>query len=315
MKYEISLVIPVFNDKNSVEKFLPIAMKHLEQITNNYEIIFCVDPSTDGTIELIENFCRENQKIKLIEFSVRVGQPAATMAGLANSNSQAVIIMDVDQQDPIDLIPKMVELWRNGNNHILPRRLSRSGEPFTKVATAYLGYKFLDKFGHVRIPRNTGDFRLIDNKIVLEILKFKESHIFLRGLVALIDDKPIFLEFDRPKRAIGETKYNKWFGGISSGMNGVLSFSTAFLEFITFIGFIISIFSLFFGINFMIQKILGKDIPFGQTQIFIGITFLGGINLISLGVIGSYIGRIFNEVKERPRWIIKSRIGFDSEPR
>jgi dolichol-phosphate mannosyltransferase len=308
---EISLIIPVYNDRKSLEKFIPLATSNLEKVTKKYEIIFCVDPSHDGTAEYIVKANKINKKIKMITFATRAGQSASTFAGLSKSKSDAVIIMDVDMQDPIELIPEMIQLWRKGHKHILPKRISRKGEPISKILTAYLGYKFLEKFAHVRIPRNTGDFRLIDRKIVVELLKFKEKHIFLRGLVALVDDNPLFVNFERPKRNYGETKYNKFFGGIASGMNGILSFSTAFLEFITLAGFLISIISFMLGINFMIQKISGKNIPFGQTQIFIFITFLGGINLISIGVLGSYIGRIFYEVKERPRWIIKTTIGLD----
>lgn len=311
MHNEISLIVPVYNDRKSLEKFIPLVTSSLEIVTKKYEIIFCVDPSHDGSEDYIVEANKINKKIKMITFATRAGQSASTFAGLSKSNSDAVIIMDVDMQDPIELIPEMIQLWREGHNHILPKRISRKGEPLSKVLIAYLGYKFLEKFAHVRIPRNTGDFRLIDRSIVVELLKFKEKHIFLRGLVALVDDSPLIVTFKRPKRNYGETKYNKFFGGITSGMNGILSFSTAFLEFITIAGFLISIISFIFGLNFMIQKISGKEIPFGQTQIFLFITFLGGINLISIGVLGSYIGRIFYEVKERPRWIIKSTIGLD----
>ena len=170
----ISFVVPVWNDESAMEIFANKMICLLNGIEYDYEVIFCVDPYPDNTKEKILNLFEKNNKIKAIFFSKRIGQSASTMAGLANSKGSAVIIMDVDLQDPIELIPKMLTLWEEGNNHVLPQRISRSGEPITKSITATLGYLFLKIFSKTHIPMNTGDFRLLDRKLVNHLISFKE---------------------------------------------------------------------------------------------------------------------------------------------
>jgi polyisoprenyl-phosphate glycosyltransferase len=307
---EVSIIVPVWNDADSILPFVDKLLPQLEVCAPRYEIIFCVDPSNDDTESRIQNLSKENSKLKALFFAGRAGQAASTMAGLHHASGFAVIVIDIDLQDPVDLIPTMIDMWRQGEKLIVPRRIRRSGEPISKKITAAFGYYFLSKFGHAPIPQNTGDFRLMDRSVVRRVISLNESHVFLRGLVALADQKPKFIDFERPPRAVGTTKYNRWFGGIKSGLNGIVSYSTALLDFLLIIGFAMAILSFGFGTRFAVQKLMGENIPPGDAQLFVMVTFIGGLQLIGLGLIGLYVGRTYEETKKRPRWFIKSHIGI-----
>jgi len=302
----ISIIVPVWNDASSIPVFLDRFSKLQDIREPEYEFIFCVDPSFDRTKSVIQEISIKNEKVKALFFNTRVGQGTATFAGLVHCQGDCAVIIDVDLQDPIELIPQMVELWVAGFQHVLPRRISRTGEPFTKRFTAYLGYLFLSKFGTYAIPKNTGDFRLIDRKIINNLIKMKELNIFLRGLTAIINDSPKIIEFHRPKRSTGQTKYNRWFGGIRSGINGLISYSNIFLEIFFYTGTLLAFVSFMLGARYLWFKVNGIYIPEGITQLFVALTFIGGLILMGIGILGLYVGRIFDEVKGRPRWTIES---------
>ena len=307
---EVSIVVPIWNDAESISPFLDTLLPLLDRSAPSYEIVFCVDPSDDETEVKVREISTNNHKLKALFFSARAGQPASTMAGLHHASGSAVIVIDVDLQDPVELIPTMIDMWRQGEQLIIPRRIRRSGEPLSKKMTAAFGYYFLSKFGQAPIPRNTGDFRLMDKSVVKRVTSLNESHVFLRGLVALADQRPKYIDFERPPRAIGKTKYNRWFGGIKSGLNGIVSYSTALLDFLLVIGFAMAMLSFGFGTKFAVEKLLGNDIPPGDAQLFVMVTFIGGMQLIGLGLIGLYVGRIYEETKKRPRWFVRSQIGL-----
>jgi glycosyltransferase involved in cell wall biosynthesis len=308
---EISIVVPIWNDAESVQPFLNELEKSILKETNRYEIIFCVDPSQDNTEMQIRILAKGNKKIRALFFASRAGQSASTMAGLAHASGEAIIVIDVDLQDPVELIPVMIQNWRKGASLVLPRRISRSGEPLSKRLTAAIGYAFLNRFGHIPIPKNTGDFRLMDRELVRRILALRETHVFLRGLVAIADQKPVLIDFIRPPRPRGQTKYNKWFGGIRSGMNGIVSFSSALLDWIVILGLALASISFFLGARLAFQKLTGHYVTPGNASLFVVVTFVGGMQLVGIGVIGLYIGRIFEEVKNRPRWYIRESLGID----
>jgi glycosyltransferase involved in cell wall biosynthesis len=309
---EISIVVPIWNDAESIQPFLNELEKFILEETKRYEIIFCVDPSTDNTEMQVKNLVQRDKRIRALFFATRAGQPASTMAGLAHASGEAVIVIDVDLQDPVELIPIMIQNWRKGASLVLPRRISRSGEPLSKRLTAAIGYSFLNRFGHIPIPKNTGDFRLMDRRLVERVLALRETHVFLRGLVAVADQKPVLIDFIRPPRPKGETKYNKWFGGVRSGMNGIVSFSSALLDWIVVLGLILASISFFLGARLLLHKLTGHYVTPGNASLFVVVTFVGGMQLVGIGVIGLYIGRIFEEVKNRPRWYIRESLGLDS---
>jgi glycosyltransferase involved in cell wall biosynthesis len=226
------------------------------------------------------------------------------------STGDAVIVMDVDLQDPPELVLKMVEKWREGYDVVLPQRTSRSGEPWIKRVVAKTGYKVINKIADVTIPPNTGDFRLMARRVVDEVVKLRESHGFLRGMVAVVGFRQCLLPFERPARFAGETNYNRFLGSLRIGFNGIFCFSTYALTLSTMFGFIIAAFSFLLMAIYLFYKLMGWQILWGNPTLVILVSFLGGIQLISVGILGEYIGRIYEEVRARPRFIVDRAEGF-----
>jgi glycosyltransferase involved in cell wall biosynthesis len=309
----ISIVVPVLNERDSIERFIAEIGSATQKLRYTFEIIFVVDPSIDGTEELLENLAGQNKSIKMIRLSRRFGQPAATMAGLENCNGVAAIVMDVDLQDPPAVIPSLVFEWEIGNKVVLAQRRTRTGEPYLKKLVSNFGYSFLNRFADVPIPPNAGDFRLIDRAVIEELRKFPEANAFLRGLVALVGFKSSTVFFDRPGRTIGKTHYNRFFGSFKIAFNGIVGYSSALLTISTFIGIFFSIIAMFLGTGYGLAKILGASFPIGNPTIVVAVLFVGGINLFAIGILGVYVSRVYDEVKQRPRYIIEQKLGFSKE--
>lgn len=309
--FKTSIVVPVYKEENSIKFFLD----RVEAIANNekwnYEIIFCLDPSPDNTYSVIKEQIKRNSNIKLIYLSRRFGQPAATLAGIFNCAGDICIVIDVDLQDPPEIIPLMINKWKEGYNVVYAKRKSRRGETFLKKIVSAIGYKIINSFTDIKIPRDTGDFRLIDRVIIEELRKLKETHGFLRGLVAFLGYKQTFVEYNRDERVTGKGNYNKYFGSLKIGLNGLICFSSRPLQIISLIGIIIAIIGFLLGIWYLIQKLF-LTIPLtpGISTTVIVVTFFSGVQLLSLGMIGEYIGRIYDEVKSRPPYIINDKFNF-----
>ena len=306
----LSVVVPVYKEEKNIPEFLRRLRPILGAVTEDYEIIFSLDPSPDRTEEVILGHRAEDPRIRLLKFSRRFGQPMATLAGLQYSSGDAVIVMDVDLQDPPDLVGQMVAKWREGFDVVLPQRRERTGEPWIKKAVATTGYKVINKIADVRIPPNTGDFRLMSRRVVSEVVKLKESHGFLRGMVAVVGFRQAIIPFDRPARFSGETNYNRFLGSLRIGFNGVFCFSTYALTLSTWLGFAVSGFSFLLMAVYLFYKLMGWPIAWGNPTLVILISFLGGIQLISVGILGEYIGRIYEEVRARPKFIVEKAEGF-----
>ena len=306
----LSLVVPVYREEKNVPEFLGRLRPILASVTEDYEIIFSLDPSPDRTEDVILEQRAKDARIKLLKFSRRFGQPMATLAGLEYSSGDAVIVMDVDLQDPPELVQEMVAKWREGFDVVLPQRRERTGEPWLKKLVAATGYKVINKIADVRIPQNTGDFRLMSRRVANEVVKLKESHGFLRGLVAIVGFKQVIIPFDRPARFAGETNYNRFLGSLRIGFNGIFCFSTYALTLSTWLGFIVSGFSFLLMAIYLFYKLVGWEIKWGNPTLVILISFLGGIQLISVGILGEYIGRIYEEVRARPKFIVERAEGF-----
>ena len=306
----LSLVVPVYREEKNIPEFLGRLRPILSRATEDYEIIFSMDPSPDRTEEVILEERAQDARIKLLKFSRRVGQPMATIAGLEYSTGDAVIVMDVDLQDPPELVHEMVAKWREGFDVVLPQRRQRTGEPWLKKVVSYTGYKVINKIADVTIPPNTGDFRLMSRRVVAEVVKLKESHGFLRGMVAIVGFKQVIIPFDRPPRFAGETNYNRFLGSLRIGFNGIFCFSTYALTLSTWLGFIVSGFSFLLMGIYLFYKLMGWPIAWGNPTLVILIAFLGGIQLISVGILGEYIGRIYEEVRARPKFIVDRAEGF-----
>ena len=306
----LSLVVPVFKEEKNVPEFLRQVQPILAKITSAHEIIFALDPSPDRTEEVILAHRAGDSRIKLLKFSRRFGQPMATLAGLKYSSGEAVVVMDVDLQDPPELLTDMVAKWREGFDVVLPQRRQRIGEPWLKKLVSWIGYKVINKIAEVNIPPNTGDFRLMSRRVVDQVTALRESHGFLRGMVGVVGFNQCIIPFDRPPRYAGDTNYNRFFGSLRIGFNGIFGFSTYALTLSTMLGFAIATFSFLLMAIYVFYKLMGWQILWGNPTLVILISFLGGIQLISVGILGEYIGRIYEEVRARPKFIVERAEGF-----
>ena len=299
---KLSVVIPAYNEEATAGP----AYERLRNVLDNlglddWEIIFSVDPSSDRTEEVILGLRDGDPRVKMLRFSRRFGQPAATLAGMAAASGNACVVIDCDLQDPPELIIDMLRLWREGFDVVYAQRRSRQGETLPK------------RIAEVDIPPNTGDFRLMSRRVVDHVVSLDEAHGFLRGLVALVGFKQTSVLYDRDPRAAGASKYNRFFGSLVIGMNGIISFSRYPLQLISLGGILLSGAAFLLAIGYFIAKIAGAHFPIGNPTIVILIALFSGIQLLSLGVMGEYVGRIYDEVKNRPKTIIESSYGFDDE--
>ena len=308
---ELSVVVPVYREEGNVAEFLRQVRPVLQGCVRDYEIIFCLDPSPDRTREIITDEISRDPAIKLLAFSRRFGQPMATLGGLQYARGDAVVIMDVDLQDPPELIAGMVAKWKEGYDVVIAQRRTRAGEPWPKRLIAAVGYRVINKVANVEIPPNTGDFRLMSRRVVEELKRLKECHGFIRGMVAVVGFRQALLQFDRPPRHAGRTHYNEFVGSLRIGFNGVFCFSTYALSLCTQFGFFAAILSFLVAAIYLGMKLGGFPFPIGNPTIVILVLFMGGVQLISIGILGEYIGRIYEEVKQRPKFIVEQAIGFD----
>lgn len=307
---KLSVIVPVYNEENNIRPFLSRMIPVLDKISPSYEVIFILDPSTDNTEEIILEENKNNEKVKLIVMSRRFGQPAATMAGIRACDGEYCVIIDVDLQDPPELVSDMYMKATDGFDVVYAKRKSRQGETIIKKAIAKLGYFLINRLSDISIPENTGDFRIINRKVISHLVQLNESHGFLRGLVAFVGFKQTFIMYDRDARLANNSKYNSFTGSIRIGLNGLIGFSTRPLFIMAVVGFIIALVSFCIGMYYLVTKLSGVPITPGLSTTVILITFFSGIQLLGLGLIGEYIGRIYDEVKNRPMFIVDKKIGF-----
>lgn len=313
MKKFLSIIVPVYKEEENIINFLSRTENVLKKGTEKYEIIFCLDPSPDKTEEIILNEINRNERIRLIKFSRRFGQPAATMAGIHYCNGDACVVIDVDLQDPPELIIPMIEKWEEGYKVVYAKRRSRKGETLVKKAITRFGYKLINKISDVDIPPNTGDFRLMDRIVIDELKKLHESHGFLRGMVAFVGFKQTFIEYDRDERASGISNYNRYVGSLKIAINGIVGFSIRPLQLATLIGGLIAIGAFILGLWIFVEKVFfHAELTPGLTWTIVLITFLSGVQLLSLGIMGEYIGRIYEEVKQRPQYIVEKMVNLEN---
>lgn len=307
----ISVVVPVYREEDNIKPFLERTESVLKKVHCNYEILFCLDPSPDNTENVILEEIQRNENIRFIKFSRRFGQPAATLAGIHLCKGDACVVIDVDLQDQPELIEPMLNKWREGYKVVYAKRRTRKGETIIKRVISYFGYVIINKISDVSIPANVGDFRLMDRKVVDELKSLHESHAYLRGMVSFVGFKQTFIEYDRDERASGLSSYNRYLGSLKIALNGIVGFSIKPLQLATIIGGIIAIGSFIFGFWILVQNlILHVELTPGLTWTIVLITFLSGVQLLSLGIIGEYIGRIYDEVKGRPLYIIERKENF-----
>ena len=308
---EISIIVPVHNESENIKPFLQRTEAILHKIKKTYEIIFALDPSSDNSEKIILDEIKRNKNIKLLVFSRRFGQPAATIAGILNCTSYYCVIIDVDLQDPPEMIQELHNKIILGYEVVYAKRKTRKGENFFKKIISSFGYFLINKLSDVHIPRDTGDYRIISRKVINHLKELNESHGFLRGMIAFVGFNQSYIEYDRDPRYAGKSKYNKFLGSLTIGLNGLIGFSSRPLFLMSITGFITALMSFLLGIWYVIQKVSGINLTPGLTTTVILITFFAGVQLLGLGLLGEYVGRIYDEVKKRPKYILDKKINFD----
>jgi polyisoprenyl-phosphate glycosyltransferase len=307
----LSVVIPAFNEEANVEKVYERLSKVLSELAVEWELIFSVDPSTDRTEELIVGLRERDPRVKMLRFSRRFGQPMATLAGMEAASGDATVVIDCDLQDPPELIGELVSRWREGYDVVYAQRRTRAGETLPKRIVSAVGYRLIARIAEVEIPPNTGDFRLMSRRVVDNVVALKEAHGFLRGLVGLVGFRQTSVLYDRDPRAAGTSKYNQFWGSMVIGFNGIVGFSRYPLQLISILGVAISGVAFLFAIAYFAMKLAGANFPLGNPTIVIVVSFFSGIQMLSLGVMGEYVGRIYDESRQRPKYIVESRFGWD----
>lgn len=306
-----SIVIPVFNEEPIINETYKRLKEVIDKVKEDYELIFVNDGSTDSTHNLISSICKKDPRVKMLDFSRNFGHQIAISAGLDYAEGDAVVVIDADLQDPPEVILEMVKKWKEGFEVVHGKRIKREGEPILRKIAIKIYYRLLKKMTNYDIPVDVGDFRLIDKKVCTIISNLPEKNRYLRGLVSWTGFKQTNVEYIRQGRAGGESKYplTKL---ISLALSGITSFTYKPLRFASYIGFILSLFS-FMYLAYAVYSKLVNNVPIvGWTSIIVTNAFFYGIVLIMLGIIGEYIGKIYEETKGRPLYILKEKIGFNS---
>lgn len=306
----ISCVIPVYNEAGNLRELIPTLHACLQQITNIIEILFVDDGSHDDTYNIAAELAAQ-YPIKVIQFSRNFGKEAAITAGLEHATGDVIILMDGDCQHSTAVLPKFLQEWRNGYDMVYGIRNGRESEPWWKRKFTNVFYSLMRKATSVPIIPDAGDFRLMDRRVVNALNQLPERTRFMKGLYAWVGFKSIGCPYDVQERHAGKTSFN-FSKLIQLALTGIVSFSEVPLRVWSGIGAIISLISMFYGTYIFIRTLCyGIDLP-GFATITVGITFLGGVQLLSIGVLGEYIGRIFNEVKQRPIYLVANKVGFDN---
>lgn len=309
----ISIVVPCYNEEEAVELFIRRISQILKAIGADHELVFVNDGSLDRTLQRLITFARQMDTIKIIDLSRNFGKEAALSAGLDHARGEVVIPMDVDLQDPPELIFDFLEKWREGFEIVYGVRGCRKADKASKRITARWFYKIFNFLSGVEIPANTGDFRLMDRRVVDEIRKLPERSRFMKGLFSWVGFKSVGVTYDRCTRSTGQTKFSFW-RLWNFALDGFIGFTTIPLRIWSYLGAVISFISFLYA-GFIILRVLiyGKDLP-GYASLLTVILFFGGIQLLSIGILGEYISRLFVEVKQRPVYVVDKIYSFPLTP-
>ena len=302
---KISILIPAYNEQEVLEPLY----HRLGKLANDnksyeFEFLFINDGSRDKTLQLIKEYAAEDDRVAYVDFSRNFGKEIAMIAGLDYATGDAVVIIDADLQDPPELIPEMIGYWEEGYDDVYAKRKSRAGESWLKKATSKLYYRLLQRATHIEIQQDTGDFRLLDRKCVEALKQLRESQRYTKGMFSWIGFKKKAISYERDPRAAGVTKWN-YPKLINFAIDGLTSFTTAPLRISSIMGFIVSFIAFIYIIIIVVRTLLFGIESAGYPSLMAVILFLGGVQLLSLGIIGEYIGRIFNETKGRPLYFVE----------
>lgn len=305
----LSVVVPMFNE----EEVLPILFERLEQILESlgesYEIVCVNDGSTDSTAELLRAAHRRNNRIKVLNFSRNFGKEVALTAGLDMTSGKAVVPIDADLQDPPELIEAFLQKWREGFDVVYGVRRHRDTDTAMKRWSALKFYKVINRLSGVPIPANTGDFRLMDRRVVKAVGELREQNRFMKGLFAWVGFRHAEIPYDRPERVAGKTKFNYW-RLWNFALDGITGFSTVPLRIAGYIGMLTALAAVIYGVFLILRTLIhGVDVP-GYASLMVAVLLIGGLQLVVLGIIGEYLGRLYEEARKRPLYVVESSLGI-----
>ncbi len=299
-----SVVVPMFNEAAGILLMHARLAAVMDHLAEPWEVVYVNDGSRDTTLAVVEALRDRDPRVALVNLSRNFGKEIATTAGLDHTRGAAVIVIDADLQDPPEVIPELVAVWREGFDMVYARRRVREGETWLKTRTAALFYRLMRNWGQVELPSDTGDFRLMSRRAVDALLKLREQHRFMKGLFAWVGfpSKPVL--YDRAPRAAGETKWSYW-KLWNLAIEGFTSFSVLPLKLATYVGAAVALVAALFGVVVVLRTLILGDSPAGYPSLLVVVLLLGGTQLIFLGVIGEYLGRVFNETKQRPLYLVE----------
>ncbi len=309
----ISVVVPMYFEEEVAQE----CYNRLKGVMNankiNYEFIFVNDGSTDRTMEILEAIASRDSRAKIVNFSRNFGHQTAVTAGIDFAIGDAIVIIDADLQDPPELIPDLIAKWKEGYEVVYAKRKKRVGETWFKLITAKYFYRFINYMSDIEIPKDTGDFRLVDRKVAYVFKKMTERNRFVRGMFSWIGFRQTYIEYERDERFAGETKY-PFKKMIKFASDGIIAFSTKPLRLFMSLGAASVVISMTVLIYSLLMKFFGQGVQAGWASIMVAITFFSGIQLLGLGIIGQYIARIYDESKNRPMYIIRETVNIKDKP-
>jgi polyisoprenyl-phosphate glycosyltransferase len=301
----LSIIVPTFNEEDVVAEFHERLTNVLDAIDMESDVIYVDDGSSDKTLKILSGLQEQDSRVGIIHLSRNFGKEIALTAGIDHCTGDAVIVIDADLQDPPELIPDFIRIWREEKaNVVYGLRTERKGETIVKKATSYLFYRIIEKVGRVKIPRDSGDFRLLDRIAINALRELPEQHRFMKGLFAWIGFKQVPLSYQRDPRYAGETKWNYW-QLWNLAVEGLTSHTVAPLQFASYFGIGVALVAFFYGAYIMFKTLFYGDPVAGYPSLMVAVLFLGGVQLVSTGILGEYLGRIFNETKRRPLYFVK----------
>lgn len=312
-RQSLSIVVPAYNEQEVLPEFQRRIAAVLDALELDAELVYVNDGSSDGTLALLEAMHAADPRVTVVNLSRNFGKEIALSAGLDHARGDAVVVIDADLQDPPELIPAMLALWREGNDVVYAKRTVREGETLVKRTTAHVFYRLIQSISRVRIPADTGDFRLLSRRAVDALKRLREQHRFMKGLFAWIGYRQVALPYRREARFAGQTKWNYW-KLWNFAIEGVTSFSIAPLKLATYVGGFTALLAFAYAAYFISKTLLHGDSVRGFPTLIVVILLLGGLQLMTLGIIGEYLGRMFNEVKNRPLYLVDAYLPCGSLP-
>ncbi|MBY0597564.1 glycosyltransferase family 2 protein [Bacillus bingmayongensis] len=312
MEKLISIIVPMYFEEEVAQECYNRLKSVTLQNNINYEFVFVNDGSIDRTMEILKGISAKDPRAKIVNFARNFGHQIAVTAGIDVAKGDAIVIIDADLQDPPEVIPELIAKWEEGYEVVYAKRKQRNGETWFKLVTAKYFYRFLNYMSDMDIPKDTGDFRLIDRKVADVFKQMTERNRFVRGMMSWIGFRQTYIEYERDERFAGETKYplKKM---IKFASDGIIAFSTKPLRMVMTLGLISVLISIAVLIYSVIVKIIGQDIQTGWASLMVAITFFSGMQLLGLGIVGQYVARIYDESKNRPIYVVKETVNIEED--